>query len=109
MSRSDPIHAMLDDTLLSLDDLCRATSVSPQWVHERLLDGLLSCAGDGPGIDAPASPAHWRFDTIAVRRIQRMVRVERDYDALPELAALVADLHDEIDRLRAQLRRHGVA
>lgn len=106
MSGSDSlIHAMLDETLLSLDELCRATAVSPRWVHERMLDGLLS----GTGGEAPAGPpTQWRFDSVTVRRVQRMVRVERDFDALPELAALVADLHDEIDRLRARLQRQGV-
>jgi chaperone modulatory protein CbpM len=37
-----------------------------------------------------------------------MAQVERDFDAVPELAALVADLHDELARLRARLRALGV-
>jgi hypothetical protein len=32
-----------------------------------------------------------------------MVRVERDFDAVPELAALVADLIDEVHALRREL------
>jgi chaperone modulatory protein CbpM len=33
-----------------------------------------------------------------------MRQMERDFDAGPELAALVADMLDELDDLRAQLR-----
>jgi chaperone modulatory protein CbpM len=36
-----------------------------------------------------------------------MRRVERDFDAVPELAALVADLQEEIRHLRARLRQAG--
>jgi chaperone modulatory protein CbpM len=33
-----------------------------------------------------------------------MHRLDRDFDATPELAALVADLLEEIEALRARLR-----
>jgi len=33
-----------------------------------------------------------------------MHRIERDFDAAPELAALVADLLEELEALRARLR-----
>jgi chaperone modulatory protein CbpM len=36
-----------------------------------------------------------------------MVRIERDFDAVPELAALVADLEAEIERLRRRLQALG--
>jgi len=36
-----------------------------------------------------------------------MQHYERDFEAVPELAALVVDLLDEIAALRAQLRRAG--
>jgi chaperone modulatory protein CbpM len=50
-------------------------------------------------------PAGWRFDLVALRRVRRMARLERDFDAVPELAALVADLESEIAALRRQLER----
>ncbi|HEX7156410.1 MAG TPA: MerR family transcriptional regulator, partial [Burkholderiaceae bacterium] len=34
-------------------------------------------------------------------------RLERDFDAEPELAALVADLVEELETLRARLRHGG--
>lgn len=97
-SRSSVVHASLDDGLFDLDTLCRATAVSPDWVVERVESGLLRTAG-GHVV------AQWRFDAVALRRVRQMKRVERDFDAVPELAALVSDLLDEVAALRAQLRR----
>jgi chaperone modulatory protein CbpM len=94
------VEALLDDEGLSLDDLCRVASVTPDWVAERVRTGLLG------GFEPDA--AAWRFDVVAVQRVRWMLRVERDFDAVPELAALVADLQHEIARLRARLRRAGI-
>jgi chaperone modulatory protein CbpM len=37
-----------------------------------------------------------------------MRQLERDFEAVPELAALVADLLEEMDALRTRLRRAGL-
>lgn len=37
-----------------------------------------------------------------------MYQIERDFDAVPELAALVADLLEEMDELRVRLERAGL-
>jgi len=50
----------------------------------------------------------WHFDAVALRRVRWMVRLERDFEAVPELAALVVDLQAEIERLRARLDRAGL-
>lgn len=50
----------------------------------------------------------WRFSSIDLTRARRALRLQRDFDADPELAGLVLDLLDEIDRLRALLKRAGV-
>lgn len=92
--------AMVDEALLTLDDLCRVGAVTPEWVAERVQSGLLAARhGDGEG---------WQFDAVALRRVSWMVRLERDFEAVPELAALVVDLQAEIERLRAQLDRAGL-
>jgi chaperone modulatory protein CbpM len=36
-----------------------------------------------------------------------MSQLERDFDAVPELAALVADLIEELDELRARVHSAG--
>lgn len=90
------VHAGSGDEGLTLDELCRACAVSPDWVDERVRAGLL----------APQELAGvWRFDAALLLRVRVMHRVERDFDAVPELAALVADLQDEIRHLRARLRQ----
>lgn len=97
---SDTALRLLDEALLTLDELCRAAPVAPGWVAERIEAGFVRPAGGGRG--------DWRFDAVALRRVRSMVRLERDFDAVPELAALVADLEEEVQRLRAQLRRAGL-
>jgi len=93
-----PIRTDDDDALLTLEELCRAVAVEPRWVLQRIDAGLI----DASGGDAP--PA-WRFDAVTLVRVRRMAGVERDFDAVPELAALVADLAEEIAELRRRLSR----
>ena len=93
------LRARLDDAGLTLEELCRVCAVSPDWVRQRVHAGLLP----------PGTPAgdEARFDATLILRVRRMYRVERDFDAVPELAALVADLEDEIERLRRRLLSRG--
>jgi chaperone modulatory protein CbpM len=99
MTSEDALFAaLLEGAPLTLDDLCRAGRVTPQWVVERVEAGLL--AGTTAG-----AWEQWRFDTVTLQRVRRMVRLERDFDAVPELAALVADLEEQIARLRERLAR----
>jgi chaperone modulatory protein CbpM len=77
----------MSDQQLTLEELTVVCAVSAEWVRERVAEGLL--------------PA--RFDTLVVRRVRRMHALERDFDAAPELAALMADLLEELDALRARL------
>jgi len=86
---------MSDDVLITLEELTVVCSVSREWVRERLEEGLLTAATEG------------RFTLRAVRRVRRMRELERDFDAAPELAALVADLLEELEALRARLGREA--
>lgn len=95
------VEALLDELWLDIDALCRLAGVSEPWLHEHLEGGLLP----------PRSPlprAALRFDAADLRRARRLAGLERDFDAVPELAALVADLEDELAALRARLRRLGL-
>jgi chaperone modulatory protein CbpM len=90
---------VIEDAGFTLEDISYACSVSTEWVVRHVEEGTLACVG--------GSAAEWRFGTRELARARRIRAVERDFDAVPELAALVADLLDEIDGLRAQLRRTG--
>jgi chaperone modulatory protein CbpM len=94
------IGALLDDACLTLEELSRVAAVPPDWVIEHVREGLLSVSGE--------SPSAWRFGSRELWRVRQMRRFERDFDAVPELAALVADLLEELDEMRAQMRRAGM-
>jgi chaperone modulatory protein CbpM len=83
---------MSDEELLTLEEVVLVCAVTPEWLRDRVEEGLV-----------PAAP-EWRFSAVAVRRVRRMRALERDFDAAPELAALMADLLEELDALRARLR-----
>jgi chaperone modulatory protein CbpM len=50
----------------------------------------------------------WPFSGSALQRARRLRGLERDFDANPELAGLATDLFEELERLRARLRRAGL-
>ena len=85
---------------LTLEELCSACALELDWLVLRVRDGLIAAEG--------GSDAEWRFTTTTVARVRRMRDIERTYDAAPELAALVADMLEEMDALRARLRRGGM-
>jgi len=94
------IGALLEDACLTLEELSRACAVPPDWVIEHVREGLLPAPGE--------SPSAWRFSSRDLLRARQMRRFERDFDAVPELAALVADLLAELEETRARLRRAGL-
>jgi chaperone modulatory protein CbpM len=47
--------------------------------------------------------ADWRFTSLSIVRIAKAKRLERDLNLNPPSLAVVLDLLDEIDDLRAQL------
>lgn len=92
-----PINAAGEEAWLDLDAFCCVTRLAPEWVRERVAGGLL--------VVAFGANDDWRFDAVALRRAQRLAALERDFDAVPELAALVADLEEELTRLRRSMAR----
>lgn len=94
------VQATLDECWLDAAALCRLAGVDEPWLRERADQGLL-------GPLAAGAHEEWRFDARALRRVVRMAALERGFDAVPELAALVADLEDEIATLRARLQLRG--
>ena len=91
---------------LTLEELCSACALERDWLVVRVREGLIAAEG---GTDTRIADTAWRFTTTTVSRVRRMREIERTYDAAPELAALVADMLEEMDTLRARLRRSGLA
>jgi len=86
-----------DDAALTLEELCSVCALEREWLVLRVREGLI------PATEVGA--AEWRFTATTLARVRRMRDIERTYDAAPELAALVADMLEEMDALRARLRR----
>jgi chaperone modulatory protein CbpM len=91
---------VLEDAALTIDELARACGADPGWVVAHLEAGILTC------VVTEAAP---RFTSRDLQRARRVRSLERTFEADPELAAMVADLIDEVERLRTRLRRAGLA
>ncbi|WBY03329.1 chaperone modulator CbpM [Ramlibacter tataouinensis] len=96
MTMRETIHEgeVLGEAALSMEDVARLCGVQVAWVHEHVLAGVLRTAGQG---------GEWRFDSATLVRARRVARLESDFAADPQLAALAADLMEEVARLRRRL------
>jgi chaperone modulatory protein CbpM len=92
---------LLDDAALTLEELARACGVEQDWVVRRVQAGIL---GGQPALQVTS----WRIRSGDLLRARSLLRVERDFDANEDVAALVVDLSDEVRRLRARLHALGV-
>lgn len=86
---------------LSLFELCRACSADTHEVMMLVDAGVLEPLG--------SEPAEWRFDGGSLRRTHVALRLARELGIEPCGLALVLDLLDQIDSLRARLRAAGIA
>lgn len=93
------LTSVVEETYLTLEQLAALCAVEPAWVVQRLEEGLLSAAS--------REPDQRCFTAVQLTRAKRMLSIERNFDAGPELAALVADMQEELDSLRRQLLRLG--
>lgn len=98
---------LLDDNApLALEDLARACRRAPEWVCAHVEAGVLETTAPG------TPPTQWHFTSTTLVRARRIAQLESAFDADPHLAALAADLMEEVAQLRrrlAQLERRGGA
>jgi chaperone modulatory protein CbpM len=94
------IGSLMEESWLTLEQAAAACTVEPGWLVAHIEAGLFPHAESVAGV--------WRFSGAALLRARRMRQVERDFEAVPELAALVADLLEEMDDLRNRLRSAGL-
>jgi chaperone modulatory protein CbpM len=86
-----------EDVRFTLVELCRACGAERTQLLALVDEGVLDPAGGGP--------EDWVFSGSALLRALRLVR---DLEVSVAGAALVLDLLDEIETLRARLRRAGM-
>jgi len=105
MSSSAPSDAPLrgpvveEEIRLTLVELCRVCRVPEAQVRSWVGEGVLEPMG--------RAPDEWQFAGAALRRTRLATRLTRDFELNPPGVALALDLLDEIDALRARLRRLG--
>jgi len=87
---------IIEDNSLCTHDIARLCNVSPQWVIEHVEQDILHAQNrDGT----------YYFSTAMVWRARTIADLEDKFDADPQLAALVADLTEELHLLRNRLSR----
>lgn len=86
-----------EEVVLSLAELCHASRLPAERVIELVQEGVVEPIGK--------DPEHWSFRGISLQRIRCAQRLEEDLGVNTPGIALALDLLDELQRLRARLRR----
>jgi chaperone modulatory protein CbpM len=82
---------------LTVTEICRACYVSQEWVTELVAEGVLEPVAGKPG--------EWRFPGTSLARARTAMHLQRDLGLNIAGVALALDMLDEIEALRARLRR----
>jgi chaperone modulatory protein CbpM len=84
---------LLDETVqFTLAELCSSCEVTQEYVIEIVAEGIVEPLG--------GAPEQWRFSGVALTRVQRVLRLQRDFGVNLPGAALALDLLEEVERLR---------
>ena len=98
---SDHLSASIveDDVPMSLAELARACRAREEQIHVWVVEGVLEPSGE--------SPPSWRFAGASLRRARLAITLTRELEINPPGVAFALDLMDEIEALKARLRRGG--
>lgn len=97
MSHDHSIEILGEDVHLTLVELCRASRAPEEQVRVWVVEGVLTPIGE--------APHEWRFTGAALRRARLALTLARELEINPPGVALALDLMDEIEALKASLRR----
>ncbi len=84
-----------ENTKFTLVELCHYGKTSAEYVIEMVEEGVLEPEG--------LSPPEWRFDAMALKRLQSAMRLQRDLRINLPGVALALDLLDELETLRQKM------
>lgn len=90
---------LTEEDALDLESFARACGTDTDFVHELVEEGL---------IQPLTAQADWRFGGEEIARVYRVRRLQRDFEANLHSVAVMVDLIEEVERLRALLRRAGL-
>ena len=86
-----------EDVEMTLAQLCQACELSEAQIIELVEQGIIDPLGP--------EPAEWRFVSVSLRRVRITRNLQRDLGVNAPGAALALELLEEIEELRARLRR----
>ena len=91
---------VVDETMeFTLVELCRAVHAPQEQVRVWVVEGVLTPRG--------GAPEEWRFAGTALRRARLARTLAQELEINAPGVALALDLMDEIEALKASLRRSG--
>jgi chaperone modulatory protein CbpM len=85
-----------EESSLTLGELSRACKMHAEWIVELVDQGILEPGG--------RDVTHWCFSGPSLHRARKVMHLQRDLGVNLAGAALVLDLVEEIEGLRARLR-----
>jgi chaperone modulatory protein CbpM len=86
-------HGGCADIDLTVEELACASSTDEAWVIHHVREDILPAR--------PGEPHSWRFGSAELQRARRVASIERMFEVDSEVAAFIADLIEEIQRLKA--------
>jgi len=90
-----------EDCRFTLDDLCTACAVHTEYIIELVDEGIVE------PMEQQRDQQHWTFTGISLLRVRKARRLQQDLGINLAGAALVLDMMDEIEKMRARLKRVG--
>ena len=91
---------LIDEHALELEAFAAACGTESEFVRLLVDEGLVQ-----PVALQPA----WRFGGEELARVRRICRLQRDFEANLQSVAVMMELIDKIEHLRAQLQRAGIS
>jgi chaperone modulatory protein CbpM len=96
------VTTVIESAPLTLGELARAVGAEDQWVVRLVEVEILH-------VDTPSDPPErWHFRSADLQRALAARRLERDFGANLDAAALILDLQAELRRVRALMHAHGL-
>lgn len=84
-----------DHIELTLADICRVCTVREESIVALVEEGVLRPRGERPG--------DWRFTETSLRRTAKAMRIQHDLEINTAGVAVILELLEEIESLRAKL------
>ena len=89
---------ILDEQVeFTLLEICRLCDVRARHIQEMVEEGIIEPQG--------TSPTRWRFSGLMMRRVQIVLRLERDLEVNLPGAAMIVEMLEEMETLRRLVYR----